>query len=211
LSYEETFLAVRNRIISDLGDNFERTLLQDLKLSFNYVQSAKAGQNDRYASKSAKAPAYYNPNTHTIHLNTGVIKNAKTEVLENIYYHELTHAASHHARMELNGVQILKSGLKIQTWDQKKRPTTLHRGLNEGMTQYLANSHTSGGPAYRQEVDVIGRLIRRIGLTPLKAAYFGPAIDQLDRTMTAVFGTDAFNNLSTVVDNKEYELALKLI
>lgn len=208
MSYEEVFFAVRNRLIDDLGDNFERTLLQDLKLTIN-TTGLRAGANDRYASRNTAAPAYYNPNTHTVHVNAHVVTRAKATLLENIYYHELTHAASHHARMELNGTQVLKSGLKIQTWDSKKRATTLHRGLNEGMTQYLANTHTSGGPAYKNEVDIIGRLIRRIGMTPLKAAYFGPAIDQLDRTLSAVFGADALNEISSAVDQRNFDLVRK--
>lgn len=211
LGYEETFLKVRNRVISDLGENFvKQTLLQDLKLSIDQAP-LRPSFNDRYTAHSIKAPAYYNPNTHTVHVNPNVLKRVKTALLENIYYHELTHAASHHARIEFNDRPALKSGLKIQSWDANNQPTTLHRGLNEGFTQYLANTHTSTGPAYRREVEVIGLLIRKIGLNPLKTAYFSPAIDQLDRVMNATFGDNALNKLSSALDDKEYSLALQRI
>lgn len=211
MKYESLFIAAKQRVTTDLGDNFQASLFDSLALSLNYKKISSRNTDDQYLAKTAKVPAYYNPNTHTVHLNIGVIENTNDDVVENIYYHELLHACSHHARMTLRNGKVLKSGLKIQLWDENDKPTTLHRGLNEGLTQYFANSYTKGGPAYRREVQIIGRLIRRIGLSDLRAAYFGAAIDQLERKVAAMLGSDAFNRISELVDAKEFDEAEALI
>lgn len=211
MNYESFFVDVKQRVLRDLGDSFSPNLLNDLSLSLNYKKRSALNSNDQYRSRTAKIPAYYNPNSHTIHLNISVIESAEPTLIENIYYHELVHASSHHARLTHNGMKILKSGLKIQMWDENDKQVTLHRGLNEGLTQYMANSHTSGGPAYRREVSIVGQLIQKIGLQPMKAAYFGPAIDQLEKKMAVTYGANTFNQLSSLIDEKRYDEAEALI
>lgn len=211
MKYEQLFVDVKNRVIQDLGDNFSMSLFDDLTLSLNYKKRSRLNSNDQYRSRAAKIPAYYNPNTHSVHLNINVLENAADDLVENIYYHELVHAGSHHAKMSHDGLKILKSGLKIQMWDENDRPTTLHRGLNEGFTQYLANTYTHGGSAYRREVEIVGRLIQRIGIAPLKEAYFGPGINVLEKKMAMTLGANVLNQLSALVDAKEYDDAAALL
>lgn len=213
MNYEAFFVAIKERVLADLGEAFDTTILDHLSLSLNYGSQHRSRhrQNDQYRSKTAKIPAYYNPNSHTVHLNIGVVEQAEPTVVENIYYHELVHASSHHAQMSRSSQSVLKSGLKIQLWDINGNPVTLHRGLNEGLTQYLANMYTSGGPAYRREVTIIGKLVRRIGLAPLKAAYFGADIDKLEMVMNVVLGTGALQRLSKLVDAKQFDEAEALL
>ncbi len=210
MNYEHFFVTIKNRIQTDLEGYFPPFLLDGLSLSLNYGKRSHQS-SDLYRSRTAKAPAYYNPNSHTVHLNIAILENAQPSLVENIYYHELVHATSHHAHLEYQGNKILKSGLKVQLWDENDRPITLHRGLNEGFTQYLANSYTSGGPAYKPEVQVIGKLIRKIGVRSLTEAYFGPSIDKLEQRMAIVLGSGIFQQLSQLVDAKEYEAALALL
>lgn len=211
MNYEVFFNTIKERVATDLGDAFDASLLDTLALSLTQTQRSRLRSNDQYRSRAAKIPAYYNPNTHTVHLNTNVLEVASNELVENIYYHELVHASSHHAKMQHDGLKILKSGLKIQMWDENDKQVVMHRGLNEGLTQYFANCNTPGGPAYRREVQIIGKLIQKIGLAPLKAAYFGSGIDQLEEQMSATFGQGFFNHLSALVDAKEYDAAEALI
>ncbi len=210
MDYQEFFAAIKERVMHDLEADIDRSLFNSLSLSMTYSQHRR-GSNDQYRSKTAKVPAYYNPNSHTVHLNVNVIESADEDLVENIYYHELVHAGSHHARMSFDGMRILKSGLKIQTWNEEDEALTLHRGLNEGFTQFIANSYTNGGSAYKREVEVIGRLVKKIGLQDLKEAYFGPGIDALERKISAVLGAGVFQQLSALVDAKEYDEALALI
>jgi hypothetical protein len=117
VNYEVFFVSIKERVLGDLRGNFEPTKLDTLSLALGY-QSQSAQSNDHYRSKTSKVPAYYNPNTHTVHLNIEVLEKASDRLIENIYYHELLHATSHHARLTLrNGTNVLKSGLKIQAWD----------------------------------------------------------------------------------------------
>lgn len=211
VNYERFFVAMRERVINDLGDSFSADILDELTLSLSHQKAPHYRSTDEYRSRPAKVPAYYNPNTHTIHLNIDVLDSADDQLVENIYYHELVHASSHHARMTFDGQKILKSGLKVQVWDEDENQVTLHRGLNEGITQYLANSFTAGGPAYKSEVAIIGKLISKIGMKPLKEAYFGSAIDQLETHVAARFGAGTFQRLSQLVDAREYEAAAALI
>lgn len=211
MDYETFFVEIKHRVLNDLGDSFDTGRLAHLSLSLTHNSRSRFHSNDQYRSKTAKIPAYYNPNSHSVHLNVGVLESASSTLVENIYYHELVHASSHHAKMEYDGCKILKSGLKIQMWDEQDKQIVLHRGLNEGLTQYFANSHTAGGPAYRREVQIVGKLIHKIGLSTLKSAYFGPAIDQLELKMRATFGADIFQELSVLVDEKRYDEAEALI
>lgn len=182
--------------------------LATVRLVIGSSRSGRPAANDQYRSKSANVPAYYNPNTHAVYLNRTLLDKASPKIVHNICYHELLHAVSHHASINYQGRRILKSGLKIQMWDDENRQRVIHRGLNEGLTQYLANSHTDGGPAYREEVRIIGRLTQLIGLQPLNAAYFGPSIDRLERQLSAKLGVNGFNDLSELIDKKNYSAAM---
>ncbi len=179
MNYESYFVSLKQRVIQDLGDYFCATRLDELTLALSQSRRSRSQTNDQYRSRQAKVPAFYNPNTHTIHLNISALEAADGSLVENIYYHELVHAASHHARIFNDNHKSLKSGIKIQVWDQNDNQTTHYRHLNEGITQYFANSFTSGGNAYKNEVAIIGRLVQRIGLHELRAAYFGPEIERL--------------------------------
>lgn len=211
MNYEQLFASAKQRLIGDLGHSFSPALLDQLSLSWSYSDQPILSNRDEYRSKTSKIPAYYNPNTHTVHLDVSILKQTDQNTVENIYYHELVHASSHHARIIDNGRKILKSGLKIQMWDQDNCQTTLHRGLNEGLTQYLANSYTDAGPAYKNEVAIIGRITGLIGLRALKNAYFGPAINQLEQYIDAKFGAGAFYRLSSLTDQKDFTTIAALI
>lgn len=182
--------------------------LTTVRLVIGSSRSGRPAANDQYRSKSANVPAYYNPNTHAVYLNRTLLDKASPKIVHNICYHELLHAVSHHASINYQGRRILKSGLKIQMWDDENRQRVIHRGLNEGLTQYLANSHTDGGPAYREEVRIVGRLTQLIGLQPLNAAYFGPSIDRLERQLSAKLGVNSLNDLSELIDKKNYSAAM---
>lgn len=214
-SYEQFFVVVKEKVIHDLGDSFNTSIFDYLTLSLSRVRRSPHAGSDHYyrsrASKASRVPAYYNPNSHSIHLNLQVLEAANERLIENIYYHELVHAASNHTRTHKENLKILKSGLKVQVWDESERQITLNRSLNEGVTQYFANTYTAGGPAYKNEVKIIGRLIRKIGLRELKNAYFGPAIDELERKVNATLGDNTFETLSELVDTKEYDRALALV
>ncbi len=211
MRYEQLFVVMKERVLNDLSPYCNSAVMTNLGLALSQHNRTQAGTSDQYRSKAAKVPAYYNPNTHTIHLNISVLESTTAQVVENIYYHELVHAASHHARLTVKGRRVLKSGLKVQLWDEENKEIILNRGLNEGMTQYLANTFTEGGPAYRREVAILGRIIQRIGLADLRAAYFGPAIDQLEKKMAVTFGPNVLNQLSAFLDRKDYETAEALI
>lgn len=211
VDFEHFFVSIRQRVIQDLGDNFHPLLLEELSLQLNYRKRFHNSSSDQYRGKAAKVPAYYNPNSHVIHLNLEVLEKASRDLVENIYYHELLHAASHHSRVRYQNLDVLKSGLKIQTWDDSDRHTTLHRGFNEGLTQYLANCYTKGGPAYKHEVRLVGKLTRKIGLAELKAAYFGPRIDLLNRKVAVGLGRNFLHELSSLLDKKRYEEAETLL
>lgn len=213
MDYQTHFTELKQRLITDLGDSFDTARLQGLAISVLHTPNSnrKTGSNDQYRSKEAKIPAYYNPNTHTIHLNVGLLEKAQPQLVENVYYHELVHASSHHSKMDIKGLNVLKSGLKIQIWDEDDQQTVIHRGLNEGLTQYFANRFTAGGPAYRNEVKIVGRLIRRLGLTPFKKAYFGCGIESLETQAEVTLGRGILNQISALVDAKEYERAEALI
>lgn len=214
-SYEQFFVAVKEKVMYDLGDSFDTSLFDYLTLSLSRVRSSPHATSDNYyrsrVSKTSRVPAYYNPNSHSIHLNLTVLEAANEKLIENIYYHELVHAASNHTRIQKENLKILKSGLKVQVWDETNHQITQNRSLNEGVTQYFANTYTSGGPAYKNEVKIIGRLVRKIGLRELKNAYFGPAIDGLEHKVNVTLGDDTFETLSEIVDNKEYERAMNLV
>jgi hypothetical protein len=210
VDYETFFISVKERIAHDLHGHFDTSVLDTLTLSMSRTrQQGKSA--DQYRSKTSKVPAYYNPNNHSVHLNVSVLEAASEELVENICYHELVHAASHHAKFLANGRKVLKSGLKIQVWDETDTQQTLHRNLNEGMTQYIANSYTNGGSAYRNEVTIVGKLIQRIGLSELRAAYFGADIDKLEEKVRVTLGEGVFEELSTLLDQKEYEAAEALV
>lgn len=210
-SYEQFFVTMKQRVMTDFGAHFDTSRLDHLSLSLSRTKSRMNSSGDQYRSRTAKVPAYYNPNTHTVHLNLNILEHASFNLIENVYYHELMHAASHHARIAHDNQKVLKSGLKIQVWDENDQQRTLHRSLNEGVTQYFANLESANGAAYRREVQVIGKLIQRIGLNEIRAAYFGPAIDQLERRMHVSIGEGAFEELSELVDAKEYESAEALL
>jgi hypothetical protein len=207
VNYEQYFVAVKNRVINDLGDAFSSATLDHLSLALNYKKYTRNDANDQYRAQAAKVPAYYNPNTHVVHLNVPVLERASESLIENIYYHELVHATSNHCRMSYRGKRVLKSGLKIQSWDLEDNQTTLYRGLNEGLTQYFANTYTVGGPAYKSEVEIIGKLVKRIGMKELRQAYFDTGIEALDRKIGAVLGEGFLAELSDLVDAKEFEAA----
>lgn len=213
VDYQSHFSKLKQRLISDLGDSFDPSRLNDLAVSVLHTpnSSRKSGSNDQYRSKEAKIPAYYNPNSHTIHLNVKLLEKAAPQLVENVYYHELVHASSHHSKMAIRDLTVLKSGLKIQFWDEDNQQTVIHRGLNEGLTQYFANHFTAGGPAYRNEVKIIGRLIRRLGLTPFKKAYFSCELEGLETQAEVTLGQGVLNQISALVDIKEYEQAEALI
>ncbi len=211
MNYERFFVCLKERVADDFGDSFDSSLLDELSLSLSHRRYSPTTAGDHYRSRAAKVPAYYNPNSHTIHLNVGILESAERDLIENIYYHELLHAASHHARITTDTEKILKSGLKIQVWDTHDRQKTLHRSLNEGLTQYFANLNTQGGSAYRNEVTVIGKLIQRIGMSELKDAYFGSGIDRLERKVRVTMGESVFERLSLLVDTKHYEAAVTLL
>jgi hypothetical protein len=211
VNLERFFHRVKHDVIADLGTDFDRQIFEKLSLSFIHVKQSSTSSSDHYRSKTAKVPAYYNPNSHTVHLNIPILESAKDSLVENIFYHELIHAASHHDRLTIKKWKVLKSGLKMQIWNEKNRQTIINRNLNEGLTQYFANLNTEGGPAYKNEVEIVGRLIQKIGLTELKAAYFGPHIDKLERKTNAVLGTNVFEQISKLVDERKYEEARALL
>lgn len=201
---------MKQRVAHDLGDHFDTSVLNTLSLSLSHHKKHGTA-NDQYRSRTSKVPAYYNPNNHSIHLNIAALESASDELVENIYYHELVHAASHHAKFITGDTKVLKSGLKVQVWDEFDQQQTLHRSLNEGMTQYIANTYTKGGSAYKREVTIIGKLIQRIGLVELRGAFFGADIDKLEEKVRVTLGDNAFQELSRLVDKKEYEAAEALV
>lgn len=211
MDINKEFVRVRSKFMDEQGDFFQFKLVNQLNLNINQSVYSPNQLQDRYLSPTTKSPAYYNPNSGTIHVNESLIRKVSPNVLENILYHELAHAASHHAQMTIDGARVLKSGLKIQTYDKANHPITLNRGLNEGFTQYITNSQTTFGPAYRQEVAIIGQLVRKIGLKPFKLAYFGPAINQLEQILSAIFGSETWNEVSHALDTKQFGLAKQII
>lgn len=210
MNYESLFVVIKQRVAHDLRDHFDTTVLDSLTISMSRIRR-RSSNSDQYRSKTAKVPAYYNPNNHSVHLNLAVLEVASESLVENIYYHELVHAASHHAKFFLNGKKVLKSGLKVQVWDENDSQQILHRSLNEGMTQYIANTYTTGGSAYKNEVAIIGKLVQKIGFSELRAAYFGSEIDKLEEKIRVTLGSDIFQELSALVDKKEYAAAEALI
>lgn len=210
MDHQSFFETMKQRIAADLTGHFDTTVLDNLKLSMSRTKR-RGNSSDQYRSRTAKVPAYYNPNNHSIHINLSVIERAPESLVENIYYHELVHAASHHSKFMMDDKKVLKSGLKVQIWDDDDTQRTLHRNLNEGMTQYIANSYTQGGSAYKNEVAIIGKLIQKIGMSELRAAYFGADIDKLEEKVRVTLGEGVFQELSVLVDEKQYEAAEVLL
>ena len=211
MRFESFFVTVREQVMTDLDGTVPISVFDSLQVEFVSSFTYQKKSSDQYRSKRAAVPAYYNPNSHTVHINTTVLEDADTELTENVFYHELVHAASHHGPVEHETLKVLKSGLKMQVWNTSGRQIVLNRSLNEGFTQYVANMYTSGGPAYKGEVEIVGRLIGKLGLNELKNAYFGPHIAELEQKTNIVLGHGVFERIAKALDNKDFELAHALL
>ncbi len=77
MNYERFFVSVKAQMVNDLGINFDPRVLDHLALSLSYRSQLIQAASDQYRSKASKVPAFYNPNTHTVHFNIDILKKRK--------------------------------------------------------------------------------------------------------------------------------------
>lgn len=109
----------------------------------------------------------------------------------------------------------------------QKSQSELPRAMNEGVTEYLARKeagwtgelhnydrHGNEIPrrsAYDGEVEVINKLVARVGDAPLKRAYFQGDTASLQQRVDAELGRGAFVDLCNALEQKDFQRASKRI
>ncbi len=170
-------------------------------------------RHDQYR-RFVRVPAYYDPNNHTVYLNTPVIRRGPHLTRYIICYHELLHGASVHRNYKTSlGTHVFQSGIKIERFSQKSY-RCINRQLNEGCIQYVA-THNNNVPSnrygYAEEVALVEKLALVIGRDVIHSALFYGKLDHLITEFEAVFGRKTFALFSRHLDRRNYQAAREIL
>lgn len=203
------FLKAQAKLSSDFNNEAVKTHLHTLKVrTYNNRPSSRG--TDQYRAKS-RVPAYYDPNCHTIYLNSLLLGELRESTVYNVCYHELVHAASYHHSYPANdGAVVYQSGIKLEIY-RGSNYACRNRGLNEGTVQSIANKNTIQEVAYSQEAELVELAQDSIGTEPFYNALFEGEVFALETTFNAYFGKGTFRQFATALDKRDFETARDLV
>lgn len=209
-SISSLFASIHQQAVTNTPYSNARQRLDTVKIRA-LGGGAQAKQYTEAYKQQENVPAFYDANDHIIHLNHRLLSGLKSETSALICYHELIHAASHHAADESDGSTTLWSGIRIELFNRAGRRTRVYNHLlNEGVVQAFAVEALGlehEDYAYRREVGVAHRLIESVGYRTVADALFAGRYDQLEHRFAAAHSNAAITELGTLVDSREYDAA----
>jgi hypothetical protein len=207
LRVENVFYQAKVKILQDYSDRTITNRISTIKLAtVTSKEMARTLSADSYTSAKS-VPAFYDPNNHTVFLNSRAISKADSTTSFIICYHELMHAASHHVNYQIHEANIFQSGIKIETYLSNNYSCT-NRLFNEGIVQFLTTDNNLVDPArfgYYQEVRLITRLVHDLGKKLLEQAIFNGAHGFFMTRFDEHYGRGRFAEFSLALDKKHYQ------